>query len=204
MSFLVLTGYFLSGAVAGGFLQYCSETPKRPVWFCLLTGSLFLFAGLRYPFSVQMVLILIFLLGISFEAYIDYLYMVIPDEILCVLLLAGLSQVAIGSKEFFDVIFGAIIGAVFLGAIFVLSKGGLGLGDVKFAGTLGLWLGTSGILVCLASAFVSGGIIAVGLYLSGKASGQTKIPFGPFLSLGAFASFFFSSRILSWYWSLLI
>ncbi|MBQ9697065.1 MAG: prepilin peptidase, partial [Acidaminococcaceae bacterium] len=99
---------------------------------------------------------------------------------------------------------GALTGSFVLGVVWLLSRGGLGLGDVKFIGVLGLWLGVSGVVTGLALAFVTGGVAAAVLCLFGNASLQSKVPFGPFLSLGAVISFFYSSRILSWYWSLFI
>lgn len=204
MNLLLLTGYFLSGAAAGNLLKYCSDSTFHRICFCVLTGFLFLLAGLRTPLGIQLFFIWLFLFCIAIEAYIDYRFMILPDEILLILLLAGFLNQGMYFNSFWDVFSGALTGSLLIGMIYILSKGGIGLGDVKFSAVLGLWLGISGILVCLAIAFLSGGIASVLLFLSGKASMQSKIPFGPFLGIGAVLSMLFSFRILSWYWSLFI
>ncbi|MSR98259.1 prepilin peptidase [Arthrobacter sp. BL-252-APC-1A] len=69
----------------------------------------------------------------------------------------------------------------------VLSPSGLGLGDVKLAGVLGLYLGFAGwshVLAGAAAGFVLGGLWGLGLVLTGKGTGKTRIPFGPFMLAG--------------------
>lgn len=154
--------------------------------------------------GTQLILVGIFLLGLAAEAYVDLRHMIILDEILLVLIPAGLLYAGMGAMHWQDSLAGALTGSSVLGVVWILSRGGLGLGDVKFIGVLGLWLGVSGVVTGLALAFVTGGVAAAVLCLFGNASLQSKVPFGPFLSLGAVISFFYSSRILSWYWSLFI
>ncbi|MFD1505139.1 prepilin peptidase [Georgenia yuyongxinii] len=82
-------------------------------------------------------------------------------------------------------------GAVCLVAYFVLAllrAGGLGLGDVKLAGLLGLWLGWFGwsaALTGVLAGFVLGGVYAVGLLVTRRATRTTAIAFGPWMLLGA-------------------
>ena len=86
----------------------------------------------------------------------------------------------------------AVIGLVALGGFYLLlavgSRGGMGGGDVKLAGALGLllgWLGWSQLAVGGFSAFVVGGIVGVALMVIGRAGRQSRVPFGPVLRLGA-------------------
>ncbi|WP_312180096.1 A24 family peptidase [Arthrobacter sp.] len=70
----------------------------------------------------------------------------------------------------------------------VISPAGLGLGDVKLAGVLGLFLGYAGWMQVAAGAaagFVLGGIWGLGLILAGRGTGKTRIAFGPFMLAGA-------------------
>lgn len=70
----------------------------------------------------------------------------------------------------------------------VASPSGLGLGDVKLAGVLGLYLGFAGYSYLLAGAaagFVLGGLWGLVLVLSGRGTGKTRIAFGPFMLAGA-------------------
>jgi leader peptidase (prepilin peptidase)/N-methyltransferase len=66
--------------------------------------------------------------------------------------------------------------------------GGLGLGDVKLGGLLGLWLGWFGWSAVLAgpvAAFIMGGLFASGLLVAGRAGRKSAFAFGPWMLLGA-------------------
>ena len=167
----------------------------------LLTGLFLLIIGLYVSPDLRLILVAVFLLGLLLEAYIDLRYMIIPDEILMILASAGVLYVWAGGTRWQEAMLGSLTGTFLLGFVYFLSRGGLGLGDVKLVAALGLWLGVSGMLVHLALAFLFSGLFALVLCMGGKATMQSKIPFGPFLGLGAVLSFFYSTRILDWYCS---
>ena len=84
------------------------------------------------------------------------------------------------------------IGAVALFAFYfvlmIIKPGGMGFGDVKLAGVLGLylaWVGWAALVVGAFAAFLVGGIFSIVLLLSGRATRKSGIPFGPFMLLGA-------------------
>lgn len=86
----------------------------------------------------------------------------------------------------------ALVGGVILFGAYALLRSvrgsGLGGGDVKLAGVLGLLLGFAGwgsLLLGAAAAFVSGGLYAVALLALRRADRRTAIPFGPWMLLGA-------------------
>jgi leader peptidase (prepilin peptidase)/N-methyltransferase len=86
----------------------------------------------------------------------------------------------------------ALLGGLALLAFYALlafiNPGGMGMGDVKLAGVLGLYLGWLGWGVLLAGAFLAfllGGVIGLGLVLARRANRKSRIPFGPFMLLGA-------------------
>jgi len=100
----------------------------------------------------------------------------------------------------------AVIAALVLFVVyFVLAMvspggGGLGLGDVKLAGLLGLllgWLGWGTVIVSVAAAFVTGGVIALILLVSGRASRSSQIAFGPSMILGAWVALMFPVQVMS-------
>lgn len=150
------------------------------------------------------VFILFFVVGLLIEAYVDFTHKIILDEVLIFLLLAGLAYTGVSGNAWQESLFGSLTGSGLLGLICFLSKGGIGLGDIKFAGVLGIWMGVQGMLVNLYAAFFIGGVAALLLCALHKADMKSRIPFGPCLSAGAILGFFFSSRILEWYWSLLL
>ena len=97
----------------------------------------------------------------------------------------------------YDRLIGAGIGlaalwlAYFLMAI--LYPGGMGFGDVKLAGVLGLflgWLGWGPLIVGSFAAFFLGGVFAVGLLVTRRVTRKGGIPFGPWMLLGAWVGVF--------------
>jgi leader peptidase (prepilin peptidase)/N-methyltransferase len=75
----------------------------------------------------------------------------------------------------------------------LVSRGGMGMGDVKLAAVLGLYLGFLGwgnLLVGAFAAFVFGGVFGVVLMLIRRAGRKTAIPFGPWMILGAWLGVF--------------
>jgi leader peptidase (prepilin peptidase)/N-methyltransferase len=65
---------------------------------------------------------------------------------------------------------------------------GMGFGDVRLAGLLGFatgWLGLGHAFVGFFAAFVLGAAIGIGVMALGRGGRKTRIPFGPFLALGA-------------------
>ncbi len=69
----------------------------------------------------------------------------------------------------------------------LLSRGGIGGGDVKLAALMGLYLGPWGMMRSLLLAFLAGGVISGFLLLTRRKGRKDPIPFAPFLALGAAA-----------------
>jgi leader peptidase (prepilin peptidase)/N-methyltransferase len=83
--------------------------------------------------------------------------------------------------------------------------GGMGLGDVKLAGVIGLFLGYLGwgaLFTGAFAAFVLGGSFGLLLVIAGKAERKSGIPFGPWMLLGAWVGVLFSQPIVQSYFSL--
>lgn len=131
----------------------------------------------------------------------DLLYYLIPDEALLVAVLATFVSLILKTKYLIPERFGVgLLSSLALLLIVVLTRGkGLGLGDVKFAFLMGLFLGWPNILAAFWLAFVAGGLAAVTLLLLGRKKLKSTIPFGPFLVLGMVAAHFISAL----FWSIL-
>ena len=81
---------------------------------------------------------------------------------------------------------GAGVGAFLFFLLVALSyPQGMGAGDVKLAGLIGLLVGFPGVLIALWISVVSGGLVAITLLLLRKKTRKDALPFGPFLALGA-------------------
>lgn len=93
-----------------------------------------------------------------------------------------------GVRDFVKALLFGIAFSAFLFALRIASRGGMGLGDVKFAFPIGLLTGYLSPLtfaIASGSAFVIGAVVGLALLISGRAGRKTAIPFGPFLYLGA-------------------
>lgn len=84
----------------------------------------------------------------------------------------------------------------------VVPREAMGLGDVKFMGMVGAFLGWKAVLFTVFAASVLGTSVALPARLTGRQGWAAKIPFGPYLVVGAVVWMFFGQQILGWYWGL--
>jgi leader peptidase (prepilin peptidase)/N-methyltransferase len=97
---------------------------------------------------------------------------------------------------------GAGILVVFYLLLAIIKPGGMGMGDVKLAGVLGLYLGYLGweqLLVGSAAAFLLGGIFGVVLLAARRAGRGSGIPFGPWMIAGAWIGIFAGEQLVGAY-----
>jgi leader peptidase (prepilin peptidase) / N-methyltransferase len=90
-------------------------------------------------------------------------------------------------------------------AMALAYPGGMGFGDVKLAGVLGLylaWVGWGPLAVGAFAAFLLGGLFSIGLLIARKAGRKSGIPFGPWMLAGAWVGIFFGESIASGYLTL--
>lgn len=98
-------------------------------------------------------------------------------------------------------------GGVMFGVYLLLAlvyPGGMGFGDVKLAGVLGLylgWLGWGSLAVGAFGAFLLGGLFSLVLILTRKADRKSGIPFGPWMLAGAWLGIFGGEAIATGYLS---
>lgn len=100
----------------------------------------------------------------------------------------------------------AVIGCAVLFAVYFLIvlvyPAGMGFGDVKLAGVLGLYLGWAGwgaLALGWFAAFLLGGFFSIGLLITGRANRRSGVPFGPWMIAGAFLGLVAGAPVLSWY-----
>jgi len=98
---------------------------------------------------------------------------------------------------------GGAIGFAILFLIAILSRGGMGWGDVKLAALIGLATSFPMVFVSLIMGAILGGIVAVALVIAKKRKRRQTIPFGPFLAVTAMVTMLWGSNILNWYLGLM-
>lgn len=88
----------------------------------------------------------------------------------------------------------------------VIYPGGMGFGDVKLAGVLGIalgWVGWGALVVGAFSAFLTGGVFSIALLLLRRADRKSGIPFGPWMIVGAAVGIGFGELLWSAYLGLM-
>ncbi|WP_298457771.1 A24 family peptidase [uncultured Cellulomonas sp.] len=137
----------------------------------------------------------------------------LPDRIVLPSYLVGLVLLAVASAATGDwaaLVRGVVGAAVLWTAYFAMVLAyptGMGFGDVKLAGVLGLhlgWVGWGALAVGAFAAFVLGGVFAVGLLVTGRASRTSGIPFGPWMLVGAAAGVVVGEPLWAAYLGLLV
>jgi leader peptidase (prepilin peptidase)/N-methyltransferase len=109
--------------------------------------------------------------------------------------LVGLGRMAAGAGILFAFYF----------VLAMISPRGMGMGDVKLAGVLGLFLGSLGwgqLAVGAGAAFVLGGLFSIILLITKRVGRKGGIPFGPWMLLGAWVGIFAGPAIAGGYLSL--
>lgn len=125
---------------------------------------------------------------------------VIPNSILIGGAAIAVGIVAASDPASFDTRAIAAAGAGGFLLVFALAyPRGMGMGDVKLAAVMGLFLG-SAVVPAVVVGVLAGAMVGVGLLLrEGSAARKRKVPFGPFLALGGVVGLLAGSEILNWY-----
>lgn len=115
------------------------------------------------------------------------------------ILLLGLTRLFIGEKPFWFYLLGACVGFFLLLFIAVLSKGGLGGGDIKLYAAIGFVLGPWLTLMSFLLASVFGAIIGLLFIFQGKKNRKESIAFGPFIAIGTLISYLYGLSLWEWF-----
>ncbi len=195
-----------------GRCRYCqASVPRRLFWVEVATGLIFALLYRHYGLSAELGVMIFYACLFIVVFVIDLeqgliLNKVVYPGMIVILLLAlypwpWLTQ-SIGMRVAYAALGGAIGFAIFL-LIAVVSRGGMGWGDVKLAALIGLATGFPLVFVAIIMAAVFGGIVAVGLLIAGRRKRREAIPFGPFLALAAMITLLWGNDILTMYLGLM-
>ena len=80
-----------------------------------------------------------------------------------------------------------------------IPREAMGFGDVKFMACIGAFLGWQGVLFTIFAGSVTGAIVGLVSRIVGREEWGAKIPFGPYLVLGAVVWMFYGRDLLNWY-----
>jgi len=202
-----------------GRCGYCqAPIPRRLLWVEIGTGLLFGYLYWHYGLSIELAVtavyccLFIVLMVIDLEHGLILNKVVYPAMAVALLIsiflppskvahLDGVVALLLSRLPQLGIVQAAIGGGIGLGLfllIIVISRGGMGWGDVKLAALIGLVTGYL-ILVALFLAVIFGGLVAATLLLLKIKKRKEGIPFAPFLSLATIVTLLWGSNILNWY-----
>jgi len=176
----------LSWLVLRGRCRHCQApiSPRYPA-VELLTAVTFAAVVLVGGLDDDLVLELPFVAALIALAGIDYDHKLLPNRIVYPLAVWGLVATVLVDRD--DLVEHLVAGAgafLFLFLAVLAYPRGMGMGDVKLAGAMGLYLGVS-VIPALLIAFLSGSIVGIVILArEGAAARKKAVPFGIFLALG--------------------
>ncbi len=200
-----------------GRCRYCqASVPRRLFWVELATAVIFALLCWHFQLSPELgvmifyacLFIIIFVIDLEQGLILNK---VIYPTMVVALLLALLPQSWLTQEIWLtqtikpriaSAALGGGIGFVIFLLIALVSRGGMGWGDVKLAALIGLATGFPLVFLAVIMGAILGGIVAVALMIAKKRKRREAIPFGPFLALAAMVTLVWGSNILSWYLNL--
>ena len=201
-----------------GRCRYCQASiPRKLLWVELAAGVIFALLYWHYRLNPELgvmafyacLFIIVFVIDLEHSLILNKI--VYPSMVVALLLSLipqswlkqetwltttiepGIASAALG---------GAIGFAVFL-VIALVSRGGMGWGDVKLAALIGLATGFPLAFVAIIMAAILGGVVAVILLATRRRGRREMIPFGPFLAVAAMVTLLWGGNILTWYLGLM-
>ena len=170
--------------------------------FELLTAILFAIAPFMVGWSKELFVVLALISLVMIVTVSDIYKMIIPNKVLLFFTpLIIIIRLFVPTDPWFDAYLGAVIGFLILFIIAVVSRGGMGGGDIKYFGVLGFFLGVKAVVLTLIVASFLGLIYGVIMRMSNKLKKKQAIPFGPFIGIAALISYFTSTYIWDLYLS---
>jgi leader peptidase (prepilin peptidase)/N-methyltransferase len=199
-----------------GRCRYCrAPIPRRVLLVEVLSGAYFFLAfwrlGLGAEFAVTAFWGCVFLIIM----FIDWEHKLILNKVTYPMAVAAVVILAINSlwpgagllsqlrlypePSILSGVIGGVAGFIFFFVVFFISPRGMGAGDVKMAGLIGLVVGFPLVIVALLIGIFIGGLVAFILLLSGLKTRKDVMPYGTFLAIGPLVTLLWGNDIFSWY-----
>jgi leader peptidase (prepilin peptidase)/N-methyltransferase len=192
----------LSWLVLRGRCRGCGESiSARYPLIELITGVTFAVIALVNGVDLDLLVELPFAAMLIAVAGIDLEHRIVPNKILLPMAVWG-----VGATAFVDA--SALPGALIAGAaaftfllvVALVHPKGMGMGDVKLVGVMGIYLGVS-IAPALLIGFLSGTVVGIAIMAKhGAADGRKRgVPFAPFLALGGLVGLLAGPELIDLY-----
>lgn len=170
----------------------------------LLTGLLFVLCYLMIGIELELIIALLLISMLMIVFVSDITYMLIPNKVLLFFLpLFMMMRVIQPLDPWWSSITGGTVAFILIALIIIVSKGGMGAGDMKLFGLLGIVLGLGKVLLTFFLASLLGALIGMILLLRKIIKRKQPIPFGPYIIVASIISYFFGDIIIEWYFSII-
>jgi len=179
----------------GGRCRRCgARAPARRPLVEVTSAVLLAAAALRFGLSWALPAFCVLFASLVVVSVVDLDHLIIPSRVvyptLCVTApLLGLAAVATGAwAHLGSAAIGGVAGLGCLLVVHLVAPHGMGFGDVRLAGLIGMmlgWLGLGYAAVALLLALVLASVVGVALIATRRRSRTDAVPFGPFMAMGA-------------------
>lgn len=188
----------LSYLVLGGRCRSCrAAISGRYPLVESLTGVLFLILYLHFGLRIVLVKSLFLTSLLVAVSFIDIDHFFIPNRLVLAGVVCGVVfSLFVPDVSLWSALLGAASTAGFLLLVALLSRGGMGMGDIKLGLVTGLFLGWPLGLTGLLIGVCLGGFLGIILLASKIKSRKDPIPFGPFIALGTLIAMLWGAQIL--------
>lgn len=187
-----------------GKCRYCKTAisplyPFGELFTAVSIFSVYKIVGIEWELFPALLLTILLVLSVLTDIREKLILDIVTFPILGLLVV---SRVFIGTEPFWYYLFGGIVGFTLLFAIAIVSKGGMGGGDVKLYAAIGVALGPQLTIMSFVLASFAGAIVGIVLLITGIVKRRQPIAFGPFIFLGVLIAYLFGNDLWTWYISL--
>ncbi|MFB4166718.1 prepilin peptidase [Virgibacillus sp. JSM 102003] len=196
----------ISFAIQGAKCRHC----RKKISFIypiieLSTGILFALSYSLIGLNLEIITALLLVSMLMIILVSDITFMLIPNRVLLFFLpLFIIIRIAQPLDPWWSSILGGIIGITLLALIIIVSRGGMGAGDMKLFGILGIILGIDKVLLAFFLSCMIGAIIGMMLLFFKVIDRRQPVPFGPYIVAATLITYFYGERLVNWYFNLFL
>jgi leader peptidase (prepilin peptidase)/N-methyltransferase len=191
----------LSWLVLRGRCRHCfAQISARYPVVELVTGVVFALVAVARGPSAELIVDLPFAAMLIAVADIDLEHRIVPNRILAPMAIwAVAASAVVRTGRLPELLIAGAAAFTFLLLAALAYPGGMGMGDVKLAGVMGLCLGLP-VAPALLIAFFTGSLVGVAIMLRhGTGARKRAVPFGPFLALGGLVALVAGTELVNLY-----
>lgn len=172
------------------------------------TAALFVAAALRLGAAWELPAFCVFFASLLAISVIDLDHFIIPNRVVYPTLFVTAPLLVLAAavdgrwQSLLHALIGGVAGFTALLLIHLVAPRGMGFGDVRLAGVIGMmlgWLGLGDVVLGLFLAFLMASVIGLGLMMTRLRSRKDAVPFGPFMAGGAVVTVLWGQSILHAY-----